>query len=116
MRDLQHLQSHHLAAVLVHEGDAAAELVEGDPASGLHEDILARAAGGEAIPEALPHQRIVRGEADRDPVRAVFVLGVGVRAVMHVHQPGPFGPFAQHAVGSDGEPCHREARGRVVDP
>ncbi len=68
----------------------------------------------DTLAEALVHQRVVRREAERHAVHAVFVLGAGMGAVVDVHQPGPVRALSQHALGTDGDAVDREQRGRVV--
>ena len=72
------------------------------------DDVFARASDFDPVAEVLPHRVVVRGEAERDAVQAVLVLGERVRPVMDIDDPLAVGSAAQGAVrrhveGRDGE-------------
>src|SRR5712692_5078565 len=83
---------------------------------GLDDDVLPGAADGDAIAEPVVHRAIVRREAERHAVRAVLVLGLGVSAMMDIHEPGPPTPVPEHPIWPDGEAVDGQQRGGVIHP
>jgi len=80
----------------------------------LDDDVFPGTPQGDALAEPLAHQRVVRREAERHAVRAIFVLGPGMGTVVHVHEPGSARARSQYAVRSERDPVDREQRRRVV--
>src|SRR2546422_7677924 len=114
LRDLEHFQPGDLLTVGCEQGDPALQVLEHDSTLGLDDDVLAGAAERDALPEAVAHQRIVGGEAQRHAVCAVLVLRARVRAVVHIHEPRAVRPLTQHSVRSERQAVHHEERRGVI--
>ena len=87
MRDLENLQSHPLLPIRRQDGDPVREVVIAESPVARRKDVLPRAPDFHAIAEVLAHRVVVGREAERDAVQPIFVFGVGMVAVMYVHDP-----------------------------
>src|SRR4029077_12301004 len=79
------------------------------------EDVLPCAPDFHAIAEALAHRVVVGREAERDAMQPIFVFGVGMVAVMYVHDPAAIRGASQRAVGRDIERRYGEQWSGIVD-
>ena len=64
----------------------------------------------------LAHRVVVRGEPERNAVEAILVLGVRMRAVVHVDDPRVILDRAQGAFRRDIQFRDREQRSGIVPP